>query len=207
MLAEKESVWSGNRFSPIIYSRDEAMSRIGRKKIPIPGGVKLSREGSLITIEGPKGKLSQIIHPLISVNWDDKEITCSRSDELKPTKQLHGLVRSLLANMVQGVTTGFEKKLLVKGIGYRASVEGNKLSLSMGQTHPVIIEAPAGITISVGDNNIITVSGADKQMVGFISAQIRSWHPPDPYIRKPEPQKGIFYEGERVKLKVGKTGA
>ncbi len=183
------------------------MSRIGKRPITLPESVKVSTEGDTITIEGPKAKLSHKIHPLITVTVDEGEIVCTRPNDTKEAKQLHGLTRTLLGNMVQGVTEGFQRKLFIKGIGYRASVDGSKLNLSVGQSHPVIIEVPPGINITVEENTIISVSGADKQMVGFVAAQIRSWHPPDPYVRKPDPQKGIFYEGERVKLKVGKTGA
>jgi large subunit ribosomal protein L6 len=176
------------------------MSRIGKQPIPIPDGVKISIDSQHLTVVGPRGKLELDAHPNISVKIEDKEIIVARPNNLRMNRSLHGLTRALLANMVQGVSEGFEKKLEIQGIGYRAAKQGNALNFLLGYSHPILVEPPAGIEFEV-ERNIITVSGADKQAVGQVAAQIRE-------LRKPEPYKGkgIRYVGERVRRKAGKTG-
>jgi large subunit ribosomal protein L6 len=153
-----------------------------------------------MTVNGPKGKLELDVHPNMGVEIDDKTIVVTRPNDARQNRSLHGLTRALIANMVQGVSEGFEKKLEIQGVGYRAAQQGNALNFQLGYSHPILIEPPAGIELSV-DRNIITVSGVDKQAVGQMAAQIRE-------LRKPEPYKGkgIRYVGERVRRKAGKTG-
>ncbi|MGQ9705943.1 MAG: 50S ribosomal protein L6 [bacterium] len=183
------------------------MSRIGKKEIPIPNNVKVDIIENNITVEGPLGKLKREIHYLISVKIEDGKIKVIRNNNSKLARSLHGLTRTLISNMVEGVTKGFSKTLIVYGIGYKTIMEGNRLNLQVGRSHPVYIDPPDGVKITVPEMNKIVVSGADKELVGEVAANIRKWHPPEPYIRKPEPRKGIFYEGEKVRLKVGKSGA
>ncbi len=179
------------------------MSRVGRSPIPLPEGVKVKIEGNTIEVEGPKGKLSYQFHPSIKVIKEDGTLKVERTSEEKFFKALHGLTRTLINNMIEGVTKGFSKELEVVGVGYSARMEGKKLVLQVGYSHPVIYESPPDVEISVRreKNFIITVQGIDKQKVGQVSAIIRSFRPPDPYKGK-----GIRYRGEVVKLKAGKTG-
>jgi len=174
------------------------MSRVGKKPILIPEGVEVKIEGQRVIIKGPKGELQREIRPEIKVEIEDKKILVLPQIETKKTKALWGLTRALLANMVEGVTEGFEKKLEIKGIGFRASLEGEDLELYVGFTHSIRIKAPEGIKFSV-EKNIITVSGADLEKVSQIAAKIRKVKPPEPYKGK-----GIRYLGEIVKRKVGK---
>ncbi len=176
------------------------MSRVGKNPIPIPDGVKVSLEGCHLTVEGPKGKLEYDVSPRISVSIDGDRILVTRSNNLRQSRSLHGLTRALIANMVQGVSQGFEKKLEIQGVGYRATAQGDALNFQLGYSHPILFEPPAGISLAV-DRNIVTVSGVDKQLVGEVAAQIRA-------LRKPEPYKGkgIRYVGERVRRKAGKAG-
>ena len=174
------------------------MSRIGKKLIQIPEGVKIKIEGSMVTIKGPKGELSQEIRPEIKVIIEDKKIIVKSQKQTKKTKAFWGLTRALLANMVKGVVEGYEKKLEIKGIGYRASITGEDLVLQIGFSQPVEIKKPEGIDFSV-EKDIITIKGIDKCLVGEIAAEIRKVRPPEPYKGK-----GIRYFGEQVKKKVGK---
>ena len=174
------------------------MSRVGKKPILIPEGVEVKIEGQRVIIKGPKGELQREIRPEIKVEIEDKKILVLPQIETKKTKALWGLTRALLANMVEGVTEGFEKKLEIKGIGFRASLEGEDLELYVGFTHSIRIKAREGIKFSV-EKNIITVSGADLEKVSQIAAKIRKVKPPEPYKGK-----GIRYLGEIVKRKVGK---
>lgn len=174
------------------------MSRIGKKPIKIPEGVEVKIEGQKVVIKGPKGEISQEVRPEIKVSQREGEIFVSLKKETKEAKALWGLTRALLANMVQGVTEGFEKKLEIRGVGFRANLEGQDLALQLGFSHPVKIEKPEGITFSV-EKNIIGISGIDKQLVGQVAAKIRSIRPPDLYKGK-----GVRYLGEVVRKKEGK---
>lgn len=178
------------------------MSRIGKKPITIPAGVTVKVENGLVSVSNGKEELSQEISPLIDVKIEDGVIELVRCNEEKETKSLHGLYRALINNMVQGLTTGFTKNLEVNGIGYRAAMQGKKLVMSLGYSHPIELEIPEGITVEVPANNKITVKGADKQMVGEIAAKIRAFRVPDAYHGK-----GIKYDTEVLRLKEGKTGA
>jgi large subunit ribosomal protein L6 len=176
------------------------MSRIGKIPVKIPAGVKVSFADEVMTVEGPKGKLTQKYHPIIA--FDDKggEIIVSRSNEEKQSKAFHGLYRNLLNNMVTGVSAGFSKSLIITGVGYRAEVQGNILVMSLGYSSDIYVGIPAGIGIAV-EGGKVTVSGIDKQRVGEIAAQIRKLRPPEPYKGK-----GIRYENEKIRRKVGKSG-
>ena len=179
------------------------MSRIGRAPIEIPAGVTVTiAEENLVTVKGPKGELVRTCHKDMILKIEDNVLTVARPSEDKMHRSLHGLTRSLLNNMVQGVTAGFAKTLEINGVGYRAAKQGNKLALTLGFSHPVEMEAPAGITIEVPAPNKIVVSGADKEVVGAVAADIRKWRKPEPYKGK-----GIRYEGEVVRRKAGKAGA
>jgi large subunit ribosomal protein L6 len=177
------------------------MSRIGKRPIPIPDKVTISIEGATVTIKGPKGQLSRDLVPEVSVKQEDGTLTVKRRDESRIARQRHGLSRTLVANMVEGVSQGFQKRLEIQGVGYRAQVQGRNLLLNMGYSHPVTIEPPEGIQLAVENNTNVIVSGIDKEVVGNIAAQIRSVRPPEPYKGK-----GIRYSGEFVRRKVGKTG-
>lgn len=177
------------------------MSRVGKAPIPIPKGVEATIEGATIKIKGPKGALTRRINPKISVSIEDGNITVGRSNEGKEARSPHGLTRTLIANMVQGVTEGYQKTLLISGTGYRATQQGNKLVLGMGLSHPVEMVPPEGIEIEVPSPTRIVVKGIDKELVGQISANIRAVRPPEPYKGK-----GIRYEGERIRMKAGKAG-
>ena len=178
------------------------MSRVGRMPIEIPAGVTVDLQGQHITVKGPKGELSRDIHEDIKVAVEGNEILVTRPSDNKNHRALHGLTRALVANMVTGVHNGFSKKLEINGVGYRAAKQGNKLVLTLGFSHPVEMEAPAGITIDVPNQTEIVVSGADKEVVGAVAADIRKWRKPEPYKGK-----GIRYEGEVVRRKAGKAGA
>ncbi|MSX02369.1 MAG: 50S ribosomal protein L6 [Actinobacteria bacterium] len=175
------------------------MSRIGRKPIPVPAGVEIKIEPELVTVKGPKGELSERISRDISVVQEGDELIVTRPTDRGEHRALHGLSRSLIANMVEGVTDGFQKKLEIQGVGYRAAVSGSKLTLALGYSHPVEIVAPEGISFDVPQPTSVTVIGISKQMVGEIAANIRKSRPPEPYKGK-----GIRYEGEHVIRKVGK---
>ena len=177
------------------------MSRTGLKPIPIPDGVNVTIDGSHVTVKGPKGELTRHFHPDMIIQQEENELVVKRPSDSKEHKALHGTTRSLLANMVEGVTKGFEKTLELVGVGYRAQKSGNKLVLNVGYSHPVEIEPEKGIEIEVPDQNKIVVKGIDKERVGELAANIRA-------VRKPEPYKGkgIRYENENVRRKEGKTG-
>jgi len=176
------------------------MSRIGKIPVKVPSGVKISFSGEVITVEGPKGKLTQKYHPVIIFEDKGGEVIVSRANEEKQTKAFHGLYRNLLNNMVVGVSAGFTKTLVITGVGYRAEVQGNLLFLSLGYSNDIYFGIPEGITISA-EASKVTVSGIDKQRVGEISAQIRKLRPPEPYKGK-----GIRYDDEKIRRKVGKSG-
>jgi large subunit ribosomal protein L6 len=175
------------------------MSRIGRKPIEIPAGVSVSLDPGRVIVNGPLGELNQQVPRRMKLDQEDGAIVVSRPTERGDDRALHGLTRSLIANMVEGVTKGFEKKLEIQGVGYRAALRGQSLELSVGFSHPVVVEPPAGITFEVPSATEIIVKGIDKQQVGQIAAEVRSVRPPEPYKGK-----GIRYEGEYVRRKVGK---
>ena len=178
------------------------MSRIGRLPIPIPDAVKVDVKDQTVTVQGPKGSLSFTVHPAMQVEVKDRQVLCGRPTDEKFHKALHGLTRSLIANMVSGVVKGFERKLELVGVGYRASTLGPNLNLSLGYSHPILYPVPSGIRVEVKDQTQITVSGIDKQLVGAVAAKIRSFRPPEPYKGK-----GVKYAEERIRRKAGKTGA
>ncbi|HZV72421.1 MAG TPA: 50S ribosomal protein L6 [Conexibacter sp.] len=175
------------------------MSRIGRKPIPVPAGVSVAIEPELVTVNGPKGELRERIHRDITVAQEGEELVVTRPTDRGEHRALHGLTRSLVANMVEGVTAGFEKRLEIQGVGYRAQLKGKDLELALGYSHPVPIPAPDGIEFEVPQPTRIVVRGISKQLVGETAANIRKQRKPEPYKGK-----GIRYEGEYVARKVGK---
>jgi large subunit ribosomal protein L6 len=175
------------------------MSRIGKQPIEVPAGVEITIEPELVKVKGPMGELQERVSRQIGVEQDNGEIRVSRSTDRGEHRALHGLTRSLIANMVEGVTNGFEKRLEIQGVGYRAQLQGNKLVLALGYSHPVELDAPAGIDFEVPQPTRIVVRGISKQAVGEVAAIIRKQRPPEPYKGK-----GIRYEGEHVARKVGK---
>ncbi|HVL98829.1 MAG TPA: 50S ribosomal protein L6 [Egibacteraceae bacterium] len=177
------------------------MSRIGKEPVPVPAGVEVTLEGSTIRVTGPRGTLTQRIDPAVTVTVADDAVTVTRSSDEREHRALHGLYRSLIANMVTGVTDGYERRLEIVGVGYRATARGTDgVTLQVGYSHPVEVDAPGGITLTVPSPNAIVVAGADKQQVGQVAANIRA-------IRRPEPYKGkgIRYAGEHVRRKSGKA--
>ncbi len=175
------------------------MSRIGRQPIPVPAGVSIAIDPGRVMVNGPLGELSQQVPLRMTVERREEELVVTRPTDRGEDRALHGLTRSLIANMVEGVTKGFEKKLEIQGVGYRAALRGTSLELNVGYSHPVVIDAPQGITFEVPIPTQISVRGVDKQQVGEIAAKIRKVRPPEPYKGK-----GIRYEGEYVRRKVGK---
>ncbi len=177
------------------------MSRIGRKPIDIPQGVEVSIDGNTVRVKGPKGELSQDVHREMRISIAGNRVLVERPSDEPFHRSLHGLTRSLLANMIEGVTKGYSKGLEIEGVGYRAAKSGEKLVLTVGYSHPVEIEPGPGIVFEVPSPTKITVKGLDKQRVGEVAAEIRA-------VRKPEPYqgKGLHYEGERIRRKAGKTG-
>lgn len=178
------------------------MSRIGKLPISIPDPVKVEVQDHTVTVKGPKGTLSMAVHPAMDVRVQDRQVLCGRPSDTKFHKALHGLTRSLIANMVEGVTQGFERKLELVGVGYRAAVQGQNLTMTLGYSHPILYPIPPGIRIEVKDQTQLTVSGTDKQLVGAVAAKIRSFRPPEPYKGK-----GVKYADEQIRRKAGKTGA
>lgn len=177
------------------------MSRIGLKPIAIPAGVDFSINGNTVTVKGPNGTLTLDKHPNISVSVEGSEVNVSRPNDNKQNRELHGLTRSLIANMVEGVVNGYKKVLEVNGVGYRVQTQGNKLVMNLGYSHQVIMEAPEGVKVECPSANQIIVSGADKQAVGQFAAQVREKRPPEPYKGK-----GIKYAEEHIRRKEGKAG-
>ncbi len=178
------------------------MSRIGRAPIAVPAGVEVKIEdNNVVTVKGPKGSLTQQLHPAMTIEQDGAVLHVKRPNDLKENRALHGLTRSLLHNMVVGVTDGYKKTLDVNGVGYRVAMENGKLVMNLGFSHQVIMEAPAGITIETPTPNQIVISGSDKQLVGQFAANVREKRPPEPYKGK-----GIKYSDEVIRRKVGKTG-
>ena len=178
------------------------MSRIGKLPITVPSGVDVAIDGRTVTMKGPKGTLSHtVIEPITVERGDDGTVQVKRPDDERKTKAYHGLSRSLLNNLIVGVTAGYEKKLEIHGVGYRVALKGSSLEFALGFSHPVVIQAPEGITFKVETPTRFSVSGIDKQLVGEVSANIRKLRKPDPYKGK-----GVRYAGEVIRRKVGKTG-
>lgn len=177
------------------------MSRIGKIPVPVPAGVDVTISGPIVTVKGPKGTLEHTIPAPIKVEQEDATLVVTRPDDERASRSLHGLTRTLLANIVTGVTEGYEKKLEIVGTGYRVTAKGSDLEFALGFSHPVVVSAPAGITFAVESPTKFSVAGIDKQQVGEVAANIRK-------IRKPEPYKGkgVRYAGEVVRRKVGKAG-
>jgi large subunit ribosomal protein L6 len=177
------------------------MSRIGKRPITLPAKVTVTIDGQHVAVKGPKGELSRSLPPEVSVEQIEEAIHIKRRNESRAARQRHGLCRTLIANMVEGVSTGFQRRLEIQGVGYRAQVQGRNLTLNLGYSHPVQIEPPEGIQFAVENNVNVLVSGIDKEVVGNIAARIRSARPPEPYKGK-----GVRYAGEAVRRKVGKAG-
>ena len=178
------------------------MSRIGKLPITVPAGVTVTvDENNFVTVKGPKGTLSQQVNPIIKLNQEGNVLTLTRPSDAKPHKAMHGLYRALVANMVHGVTEGFQKTLELVGTGYRAQVDNNVLTINIGFSHPVVLNAPEGITFECPAQTKIVVKGANKQVVGNLAADIRAIRPPEPYLGK-----GIKYENEHIRRKEGKSG-
>ena len=176
------------------------MSRIGNKPVQIPAGVEVAVNGNNVVVKGPKGQLELDIYEKLSIEIADGVLTVVRPDDERETRARHGLTRALIANMVEGVSEGFTKSLELAGVGYRVQLKGTSLDLSLGYSHPVVYEAPEGITFEVPDNTHINVKGINKQQVGQVAAEIRSKRPPEPYKGK-----GIHYVGEHIRRKLGKA--
>ncbi|MDE0572447.1 50S ribosomal protein L6 [Demequina sp. B12] len=177
------------------------MSRIGKYPVPVPGGVDVTIDGAVVTVKGPKGTLTHTVASPITVEKGDEGIAVKRPNDERVSKSLHGLTRTLISNMVEGVTNGYEKKLEIVGTGYRVALKGSTLEFALGFSHPVVIEAPEGITFAVEGPTKFSVAGIDKQQVGEVAANIRKVRPPEPYKGK-----GVRYAGEHVRRKAGKTG-
>ena len=176
------------------------MSRIGRSPVTLPSGVSVKQEGQQLRIEGSKGKLSIALPPTITVTAEGQQLKVARTGEESSDKAIHGLYRALIANMVQGVVSGFSKELEIVGVGYRAQLQGKQLSLSVGFSHPVVVPVPEGITVEVPKPTTVIVKGSDKQLVGQFAANLRGIAPPEPYKGK-----GIKYAGETIRRKAGKA--
>ena len=177
------------------------MSRIGKQPVPVPKGVTITIDGQTVTVKGAKGELTREMPPEIAFEQEGEEIVVTRRDESRNARQRHGLVRTLIANMVEGVSNGYEKKLQIQGVGYRASVQGQKLVMALGYSHPVEFDPPEGIQFAVEGNTNVTVTGISKEVVGNTAARVRAARPPEPYKGK-----GVRYAGEQVRRKAGKAG-
>lgn len=178
------------------------MSRIGNKPITVPAGVSVALDGRTVRVKGPKGELSRVLPADISVAVDGATVKVSRPSDAPRHKALHGLSRTLVANMVEGVHTGFQQVLEIQGVGYKAEPTPKGIRLALGFSHPVLFNAPAGITLTVENNTVVKINGASKELVGQVASEIRSVRPPEPYKGK-----GVRYQGEHVRRKAGKTGA
>jgi large subunit ribosomal protein L6 len=177
------------------------MSRVGRKHIPVPKGVTVNVAGATVAVKGPKGELKRDLPTGVTVKVAGAEVVCERADDSRENRSKHGMLRAIVANMVHGVSVGFERKLEINGVGYRAEVAGQKLNMALGFSHPVVFELPKGITGKI-DKNLIILGGIDRELLGETASKIRSIRPPEPYKGK-----GIKYVEETIKRKVGKTGA
>lgn len=177
------------------------MSRIGKRPIPVPAKVSITIDGQDIQVKGPKGELSRTLPSGVVVLREGETLLVNRKDDSRLARERHGLCRTLVANMVEGVSNGYQKRLEIQGIGYRAQLQGRNLNLSLGYSHPVVFEPPAGIQFVVENNTNVVISGIDKELVGNIAASIRASRPPEPYKGK-----GVRYAGEQVRRKAGKSG-
>jgi large subunit ribosomal protein L6 len=178
------------------------MSRIGRKVIAVPSGVSVEQTQQEIRVQGPKGSLTRRLPPSVEMRLEGSELRFNRTDERKAARAFHGLARAMVANMVTGVTQGFARDLQIEGVGYRAEAAGKKLTLSLGFSHPVVLDVPEGLSVSVEGVNKIKIEGIDRDRVGQFAAELRSLRPPEPYKGK-----GVRYADERIRRKVGKAGA
>jgi large subunit ribosomal protein L6 len=178
------------------------MSRIGKRPVTVPKGVTLDLQGQVVEVKGPKGELRRTLHPEMQLALADGVLTVTRPSDEKKHKALHGLTRTLVQNMVDGVSKGFRKTLEIQGVGYKAEAKPYGVNLIVGFSHPVKYEAPKGIKISVENNTVVKIEGADKEKVGQVAAELRAVRPPEPYKGK-----GVRYQGEQVRRKAGKTGA
>jgi large subunit ribosomal protein L6 len=178
------------------------MSRIGKQPVSIPDKVKVSVNGGTVLVEGPKGKVQKTFAPVVKVTVADKKITFAPVDETRFAKAMYGTARSIVAGMVKGVTDGYLKELEIQGVGFKANLKGSQLDLALGYSHPIIMTIPDGIKVTVTDQTKLKVEGADKQLVGAVTAEIRGYYPPEPYKGK-----GVRIVGERVRRKEGKTVA
>ncbi|PAW68700.1 MAG: 50S ribosomal protein L6 [Opitutia bacterium Tous-C1TDCM] len=178
------------------------MSRIGKQPVSIPDKVKVSVNGGTVLVEGPKGKVEKTFASVVKVTVADKQVTFAPTDDSRFAKAMFGTVRSIVAGMVKGVTDGYLKELEIQGVGFKANLKGSQLDFALGYSHPIIMEIPAGIKLTVTDQTKLKVEGADKQLVGAVTAEIRSYYPPEPYKGK-----GVRIVGERVRRKEGKTVA
>lgn len=177
------------------------MSRIGKKPVEIPSGVTVELDGNIMTVKGPKGELTRELSPMVNIEIEDNSVNVTRPNDQKEYRSMHGTTRSVVANMIEGVSTGFKKELELVGVGYRAQKQGSKLVLNVGLSHPVEFEPEEGVSVEVPSNTQIIVEGYNKEKVGELAANIRSVRPPEPYKGK-----GIKYVGERILRKEGKTG-
>ena len=177
------------------------MSRVGSKPVDLPQGVDVKVDGTTVTVKGSKGELNRLFHERVGFDVEESVVTVTRPDDTRESRALHGLSRALLNNMVVGVSDGFRKELEIQGVGYRATLKGKDIELLVGFSHPVVVEAPEGITFEVPEQTKIIVSGIDKELVGQVAANIRKVRPPEPYKGK-----GIRYVGEYVRRKAGKAG-
>ena len=180
---------------------DDGMSRIGKLPITLPNGVDVKVDGQSVSVKGPKGELRRTFHPLVTVGQADSTLSVTRANESQQAKAIHGLSRSLLANMVTGVAVGYVRDLEISGTGYRATLAGKKLQLALGFSHPIEIDPPAGISFALETPQKVRVAGADKEVVGEVAAKIRALRIPDPYKAK-----GVKYAGEHIRRKAGKAG-
>jgi large subunit ribosomal protein L6 len=178
------------------------MSRIGRKAVTVPAGVSVEQTGGELRVRGPKGALAAPLPPSVALQVDGGVARFTRSDDRKPTRAYHGLARATLANLVRGVTEGFTRELVIEGVGYRAEAQGRKLTLALGFSHPVVVEVPEGLSVSVEGQNRIRVEGTSRERVGQFASELRALRPPEPYKGK-----GVRYADERIRRKVGKAGA
>ncbi len=176
------------------------MSRIGKRPVPLPKGVTAQVDGHRITVKGPKGEISRTMHDALSLTVEDGNVVVKRPSDESFHKALHGLTRTLVANMVEGVTKGYQKALEIQGVGYKAEPKGQEIQLLVGYSHPVRYKPPQGIKIVIENNTLVKIEGVDKELVGQVAAEIRSVRPPEPYKGK-----GIRYQGEQVRRKAGKT--
>lgn len=177
------------------------MSRIGKRPITLPAKVTVTINGQEVVVKGPKGELTRVLPAGVTIETEGDTVTVNRVNDSRMARERHGLCRTLVANMVEGVANGFQRRLEIQGVGYRAAVQGKNLNLNMGYSHPVLIEPPDGIQFQVENNTNVIVTGIDKEIVGNTAAKVRAVRPPEPYKGK-----GIRYQGEAVRRKVGKTG-